>query len=204
MSRFLVGCQRRTRRWNAVTCVTLSCAGILLLAAHDPPKDAEPAQADASVPIEATLPQIAWISDAWSGKGLGGTVEEHWTKPAGDSMVGLFRLVGADGKLTVCELLMIEQRGKHVVYRFRHFGPGHKPWEELDKPLVFDLIRLTPNEAVFESSVQTDPKRLTYTRTGDKLAIRVQGETEGVLGDGFTVNMKRTKLGAGMAAIGSR
>ena len=191
-----VGFQRRTSGWNAVICVTLSCVGLVLLAAHDPQKDAKSTQADASAPIEATLQQIAWISGAWDGKGLGGTVEEHWTKPAGDSMVGLFRLVGADGKLTVCELLMIEQRGKHVVYSFRHFGPGNKPWEELDKPLTFDLIRLTPNEAVFESSVQTDPKRLTYTRKDDNLAIRVQGETDGVLGDGFTLNMKRTKLGA--------
>lgn len=193
MSSFLVGCRRGTRRWNAVTCVTLSCAGLMLLAAHDPPKAAKSNQEVASAGIEATLQQIAWISGAWAGEGLGGTVEEYWTKPGGGSLVGVFRLIGSDHKMKVCELLMIEERGKHVVYSFRHFGPGHKPWEELDKPLVFDLIRLTPNEAVFESSVQTNPKRLTYTRTGDKLAIRVQGETDGVLGDGFTVNMKRTK-----------
>ncbi len=196
MSNFAVGLQRRTSGWNAVTCVTLCCVGLMLPAAHDPPKDAKSTQADASLPIEATLQQIAWISGAWAGKGLGGTVEEHWTKPAGGSMVGLFRLVGADDKLTVCELLMIEQRGKYLVYSFRHFGPGNKPWEELDKPLVFDLIRLTPNEAVFESSVQTNPKRLTYTRTDDKLSVRVQGETDGALGDGFTLNMKCIKLGA--------
>ena len=190
-----VGLQRRTSRWNAVTCVALSCVGLMLLAAYAPPKDTKSTQEIASTGLEATVQQIAWISGAWAGKGLGGTVEEHWTKPGGDSLVGVFRLIGADDKMKVCELLMIEQRGKQVVYSFRHFGPGNKPWEELDKPLVFDLIRLTPNEAVFESSVQTDPKRLTYTRNGDTLAIRVQGETDGVLGDGFTLNMKRTKLG---------
>ena len=190
-----VGLQRRTSRWNAVTCVSLSCVGLMLLAAYAPPKDTKSTQEIASAGIEATVQQLAWISGAWAGKGLGGTVEEHWTKPGGDSLVGAFRLIGADDKMKVCELLMIEQRGKQVVYSFRHFGPGNKPWEELDKPLVFDLIRLTPNEAVFESSVQTDPKRLTYTHTDDKLAIRVQGETDGVLGDGFTLNMKRTKLG---------
>ncbi len=195
MHSFPAGLQRRTSGRNTVICGALSCVGLMLLAAHDPPKDTKSAQKVASAGIEATVQQLAWISGAWAGKGLGGTVEEHWTKPAGDSMVGVFRLIGADQKMIVCELLLIEQRGKHVVYSFRHFGPGNKPWEELDKPLVFDLIRLTPNEAVFESSVQTDPKRLTYTRTGDKLAIRVQGETDGVLGDGFTLNMKRTKLG---------
>ncbi len=196
MNSFPVGFKRRTSGRNAVICVALSCVGLVLLAAHDPPTGTKSTQEVASAGIETTLQQIAWISGAWAGKGLGGTVEEHWTKASGDSMVGMFRLVGADDKLTVCELLMIEQRGKHVVYSFRHFGPGHKPREELDKPLVFDLIRLTPNEAVFESSVQTNPRRLTYTRKDDTLSIRVQGETDGVLGDGFTLNMKRTKLGA--------
>ncbi len=178
-----------------LVCAVLSCAA-LAMHADDAPQDVkQPKQSEVAVGIDATVDQLSWISGAWTGKGLGGTVEEHWTKPAGGSMVGIFRLVGADGKMTVCELLMIEQRGKHVVYSFRHFGPGNTPWEELDKPLVFDLIRLTPNEAVFSSSVQTTPKRLTYTRTDDKLAIRVQGETNGVLGDGFTLNMKRTKPG---------
>ncbi len=196
MANLSAGSQRRASARNAVICVTLSCVGLMLLAAHDPPKDAKRTKEVESAGIEATVQQIAWISGAWVGKGLGGTVEEHWTKPGGGSLVGVFRLIGADQKMKVCELLMIEQRGKHVVYSFRHFGPGHKPWEELDKPRTFDLIRLTSNEAVFESAVQTNPKRLTYTRDDDKLAIRVQGETDGVLGDGFTLNMKRTKLGA--------
>ncbi len=196
MSNLAVGLQRRTSGRNAVTCVTLSCVGLMLLAAYDPPKDAKSTQEVASARIEATVQQIAWISGAWDGEGLGGTVEEHWTNPGGGSLVGVFRLIGADNKMKVCELLMIEQQGKQVVYRFRHFGPGHTPWEELDKPLVFDLIRLTPTEAVFESSVQTDPKRLTYSRDGDKMTIRVQGEKEGVLGKGFELSLTRTKLDA--------
>ncbi len=195
MANLVAGSQRRASARNAVICVTLSCVGLMLLAGHAPPQDTKGTQEVASAGIKATVQQLAWISGAWAGKGLGGTVEEHWTKPSGDSMVGVFRLVGADDKLNVCELLMIEQWDKHVVYSFRHFGPGNKPWEELDKPLTFDLIRLTPNEAVFESSVQTNPKRLTYTLKDDTLAIHVQGETDGVLGGGFTLNMKRTKLG---------
>ncbi len=182
-----------------LVCVALSCAATATHTDDEPSGAQKPTQAKVAAGIEATVAQLSWISGAWDGTGLGGTVEELWTKPDGDSMVGVFRLVGADGKLTVCELLMIEQRGKHVAYSFRHFGPGNKPWEELDKPLAFDLIRLTANEAVFESSVQTTPKRLTYTRTDDKLSVRVQGETDGALGDGFTVNMKRTKLGSSLA-----
>ena len=187
---FIVSSSKRQRN-SVFVCAALSCLAVAFLAAHAPPDKDEVAPAT----LKATVDQLSWISGAWAGKGLGGTVEEHWTKPAGGSMVGMFRLIGGDHKMTVCELLMIEQHGEHVVYNFRHFGPGHKPWEELDKPLVFDLIRLTPTEAVFESSLQTDPKRLTYTRKDDTLSVRVQGETEGVLGEGFTLNMTRTKLG---------
>ncbi|MCH8878914.1 MAG: hypothetical protein IID34_03415 [Planctomycetes bacterium] len=82
MSSFLVGCRKRTRGCSAVTCVTLSCVGLMLLAAHDPPKEAKSTQEVASAGIEATVQQLAWISGAWDGKGLGGTVEEHWTQPA--------------------------------------------------------------------------------------------------------------------------
>jgi hypothetical protein len=196
MSKFVIVRRGMPGRCLVVACLTLSGVGLTLLAAQNPPKEPKRAPAQAGTGIEATLQQLSWISGAWDGKGLGGTVEEHWTKPSGDSMVGMFRLVGANGKMIVSELLLIEQRGKHVVYSFRHFGPGHNPWEDLDKPLVFDLIRLSPTEAIFESSVQTDPKRLTYTRKDDELSVRVQGETDGALGDGFTLSMKQTKLGA--------
>ena len=173
------------------------CAAALALAAALTATRATPGgnppKGETLSPIDATLEQVAWLAGSWSGPGLGGTTEEHWTKPAGGSMLGMFRLVNGKDKTQVSELLMIEQEGSHLVYRFRHFGPGHKPWEELDKPLVFDLVKVGPSEAIFDSSVQTDPKRLTYRRNGDKMTIQVQGEKEGVLGKGFELSLTRTK-----------
>ena len=154
---------------------------------------ADPPKGETLSAVDATLEQVAWLAGSWSGPGLGGMTEEHWTKPAGGSMLGMFRLVTGKDKTQVSELLMIEQEGSHLVYRFRHFGPGHKPWEEPDKPLVFDLVKVGPSEAIFESSVQTDPKRLTYRRDGDKMTIQVQGEKDGVLGKGFGISLTRTK-----------
>ncbi len=153
-----------------------------------------PTPAEDAKPVKAALSDIAWMTGAWSGPGLGGQTEEHWTAAGGGSMLGMFRLVTKDDKATVFELLLIEQEGEHVKYRFRHFGPGHKPWEKPDKPLEFDLIEVTESKAVFHSSVQTDPKRITYSRVGDdELRIRVQGEKDGKLGAGFELVLKRTK-----------
>ena len=191
------GSHRSIVRRLLVVCAVLSVLTTALSATDIPPEKPKRVGAAPSAGIEATLEQIAWLVGSWSGEGLGGAVEEHWTKPAGGSMLGMFRLVTrTTGKTRVCELLMIEQEGQRVVYRFRHFGPGHKPWEEPDKPLVFDLIEVSASKAVFESSVQTNPKRLTYRLEGDKLTVHVQGEKAGVLDKGFELSFSRTKLGA--------
>lgn len=174
------------------TCAAALALVAVLRATHAT-SGADPLQGESLPPIDATLEQVAWLAGSWAGPGLGGETEEHWTKPGGGSMLGMFRLVNGKGKTQVSELLMIEQEGSHLVYRFRHFGPGHKPWEEQDKPLVFDLVKVSPTEAVFQSSVQTDPKRLTYRRDGDKMTIQVQGEKDGVLGKGFGISLTRTK-----------
>ncbi len=151
-------------------------------------------EAEDVTPIDATLADLDWLTGSWAGEGLGGKVEEHWSEPAGGTMIGMFRLVVSDDTTRVSEFLMIEQEGDRVAYRFRHFGPRHVPWEKED-PLVFDLVKLTDREAVFHSSVQTNPKRLTYRRVGeDELTVQVQGEENGQLTDGFTIRMKRTEL----------
>jgi len=148
-----------------------------------------------AAPITADVADLAWMSGAWSGSGLGGSVEEHWTAPAGGSMLGMFRLVSSENKATVFALLLIEQHGEHVVYHFRHFGPGHKPWEPLDRPLVLDLVRLKDKEAVFESSVQSKPRRLAFRRDGDRLFIRAQSERDGRLEDDLMLELRRIRPG---------
>jgi hypothetical protein len=142
------------------------------------------------------LADMAWMSGSWSGPGLGGQAEEHWTGIAGGSMIGTFRLVGSNDKLIFCELIMIEREGPRVVGRFRHFGPKHTPWEPLDAPLVLDLVRVTPTEAVFEAPAGASPKRLTYGKeSGGKLSIRLQSERDGALHDTFLLTLARTELG---------
>ena len=156
----------------------------------------EPSKPKGMAPVSATLQDLAWMTGSWAGTGLGGRVEEHWTSADGQSMVGMFRLVGEKDGFQVAELMIIEQMGTHITYRFRHFGPGHKAWEETDKPLVFDLIRVSAREAVFHSAVQERPIRLTYRLLDEKrLDVHVQSAEKGELADGFHVVMSRTVLG---------
>ena len=47
---------------------------------------------------QATMADVEWIQGHWTGEALGGQVEEIWSPPLGDSMMGSFKLVH-DGKV---------------------------------------------------------------------------------------------------------
>ncbi len=157
-----------------------------------------PATEDAyqpAAPVKADVADLAWMSGSWSGAALGGQAEEHWSTPRAGTIMGMFRLVSGAGRVTVYELLLIEQDGEEIAMRFRHFGPAHKPWEAPDKPLTFRVVSLRENEVVFESQQdQNKPRRITYRRAGDKLSAHVQGVADGALDEGFHVRMTQTRL----------
>jgi hypothetical protein len=83
------------------------------------------------------------------GEGLGGTVEEVWAPPLGDTMMGMFRLV-QDGKLVFSELCFIVEENGSLVLKLKHFDPGFKGWEEKDAYVSFPLVKLSVTEAYFE------------------------------------------------------
>ena len=155
------------------------------------PAATQPATSPAAFP---TIGELAWMRGDWRGEAFGGRVEEHWLAPDGGSMLGLFRHIGNDGKMRVCEFMMIEQEKDATVYRFRHYNPGLKPWEPDDKPLMFHLVRTTEREAVFEHPGEQDPKRLIYRRAGKTgLTVIVEVEKDGKVARRFEVKMKRPK-----------
>jgi hypothetical protein len=140
-----------------------------------------------------TLSDLEWISGSWSGSGLGGEVEEHWTAASGGTMLGAFRLV-VEGEVRVIEYLMITEEEDRIVYRFKHFRPDYTTWED-DRPLEFTLIEVSANEAIFHSEVpdQSGPRRLTYRLSDDGgLSVVVAGsDEEGNLDEGFEVRFTR-------------
>lgn len=135
----------------------------------------------------SAITDLGWMSGHWTGSALGGEVEEHWTEPADGTMTGMFRL-RSGGKTRVVEYLMITEEADAVIFRFKHFGTDFEPWEK-DRPLIFEWVRGTDREAVFESSVQDRPKRMTYRRDGDVLTVTVEGVENGETSS-FDVQMR--------------
>ena len=136
-----------------------------------PVAQASPAAGRPAIP--AVLADVAWISGRWLSNEAGTFSEESWSPPAGDSMVGTWRLA-VEGRVKVFELLtMVEDDGK-VVLRLRHFDRRGVAWEEKDAPLVLTLVARAKGVAVFEGREQTEALRLTYRREGRTLIVALE------------------------------
>jgi hypothetical protein len=137
-----------------------------------------------------SLENLAWIAGHWTGDAFGGQAEEGWFAPSGGSMSGLFRLVSG-GQARVFELLLIEQEGEEIFFRFKHIRPGWVPVEE-EEALSYRLVRLEGQHAFFESTSdqprQGAPKSFSYARVhADSLIVDAQTWD----GDDFEIRMSR-------------
>jgi hypothetical protein len=100
-------------------------------------------------PAKAKVADLAWLAGHWIGEGLGGTTEEVWAPPLGNSMMGMYRLV-KNGKVVFSELLFLVEKHDSVVLRLKHFDADFKGWEAKDVALSFPLVKLGPKEAYFD------------------------------------------------------
>ena len=91
---------------------------------------------------------LAWLAGKWLGVVGKDPVEEYWTAPAGDSLLGMFRWLAGE-TVRFYEILVIEEEEDGLVMRIKHFDPGLKGWEEKEAAVNFDLVQVTEQEAIF-------------------------------------------------------
>ena len=114
------------------------------------------------------IEDLAWISGDWETAPGRMQIDEHWTKVAGNSLIGMSRTV-AGGKTVFFEYLRIEARGSDIYY-VAH-PKARTPGTD------FKLARLTGQEAVFENLTHDFPKRIIYRKNGDgSLTARIEGD----------------------------
>ena len=116
---------------------------------------------------ERDLQMFAWLSGAWETTQGTRIVEEHWTTPSANVMVGLSRTVDGD-RTTEFEFLRIEKRGADLFYVPQ---PNGRP------PVSFKLTSSADGRFVFENTSGEDRvNRIEYRREGaDGLYARVEG-----------------------------
>ena len=123
-----------------------------------------------SVDIEITpitITDLGWMSGDWKTPAGGrAQIEEHWTLPAGGTMLGMGRTI-VGGKTVEFEYLRIEQRADGIFYVA---SPQGRP------PTDFKLTHLTGQEVVFENPEHDFPKRIIYIKNSDgSLVATVDG-----------------------------
>lgn len=113
------------------------------------------------------IEDLAWLSGDWETAPGRMQIDEHWTKVAGGSLIGMSRMV-AGAKTVFFEYLRIEARGADIYY-VAH-PKARTPGTD------FKLTRLTAQEAVFENPAHDFPKRIIYRKNADgALTARVEG-----------------------------
>lgn len=118
-----------------------------------------------------SIEALSWLAGSWSGTSSRGIeMEEHWTAPKGNSMVGIHRDVG-NGRTLLFEFLRIEQRGDEIVYL--SMPNGRSP------ATPFPLKELSGTRVVFENSAHDFPQRIIYWKDGADLRARIEGAMKG-------------------------
>ena len=97
----------------------------------------------------AQIGDLAWIEGRWTGEAFGGKIEEIWSAPDGESMMGMFRLI-SDGAISFYELMIIREVDKTLTLHLKHFHNTLKGWEEKDETVDFQLEKIEKDKVWFE------------------------------------------------------
>jgi len=130
------------------------------------------------------ITDLAWMSGDWqTAAGGRARIEEHWTLPAGGTMIGMGRTVVGE-KTAEFEFLRIEQRGDEIFY----VANPNASCPQTD----FKLTRLTPQQVVFENPAHDYPKRVSYRKNPDGSLVASIDAGEGTKSQSFAyVRMKK-------------
>jgi len=103
-------------------------------------------------PARASITEMGWLADAWSGTRRTSSIEERWSPPKGGAMLGVSRTVKTD-KMVAFEYLRLVERDGGLVYVAQ---PGGR------SPTEFVLTELDHQRAVFVNPRHDYPQRIVY------------------------------------------
>jgi hypothetical protein len=138
---------------------------------------ARSSRATRAVSKAPAIADLAWISGDWqTAAGGRARIEEHWTLPAGGTMIGMGRTVVGE-KTAEFEFLRIEQRGDEIFY----VANPNASCPQTD----FKLTRLAGQQAVFENPAHDYPKRVSYRKKPDGSLVASIDAGEGTKSQSF-------------------
>jgi Domain of unknown function (DUF6265) len=154
-----------TGQQRSVTLATVLVLRLLLSA----PAQRLPRAAEAAPPTK--LDAFSWMAGNWELTSGSTRIEEDWTSPARDMMIGMSQSV-SDLKTVSFEFIQIESRGDGIYY------VAH-PQARLGVPLR--LLSWDGTQAIFVNPGHADHlKRILYRKNSDgSMTGRIEGEDDG-------------------------
>jgi Domain of unknown function (DUF6265) len=155
------------------------------------PGQAPPAQPAPAKPAPAELPKAAPASDStaakaielswfavmegtWRGDMGGSFIEEIWSAPRGDMVMGCFRWCDPAGNAAMLEMLTIRREGDAIRLRLRHYSPTLVAKEEKATPVTLLLESAAGTKATFRAEKDSgDLASVSYEVEGDTLRIEI-------------------------------
>jgi hypothetical protein len=124
-----------------------------------------------AIALALTLQDLGWLAGDWQLTTGAQCIEETWTGPSNNLLVGMSRTVAA-GRTTAFEFVRIEARADGIYYVAQ---PGGKP------AVDFKLASESAADLVFVNPGHADRlKKVTYRRNADgSLTARIEGENNG-------------------------
>jgi hypothetical protein len=113
------------------------------------------------------LSELEFMSGCWKGPaGEGMTIEEYYTRPSANVMLGITRYLRGD-RVTGFEFTSFVSEDTAIIVT---------PRPEGQKPAEFRITRLAKGSAVWENPRHDFPRLISYRRMpGDTLVARIEG-----------------------------
>ena len=124
--------------------------------------------------VDHTVEDISWLSGYWVGTGLGGDVEELWSKPKNGQMICAIRYDNGE-ELIFTEHVTMTDTDRGLSMLVKHFSADFAAWEEAKEHVEFPLIKIVGTTAYFDGC--------TIIRTDDHLDIYVMIDHDGVVSE---------------------
>jgi hypothetical protein len=125
----------------------------------------------------------------WIGKIEDDIVEEGWSIPSANSIMGMFKWI-KEGKNYFYEFIIIEKMNDKIELKIKHFNPDFEGWEEKSDFVCYRLLEVSTNKIVFGPPDPDEKGRLIYEKPDDNslVAILEMSQTGKILK--FTFNRK--------------
>ena len=118
---------------------------------------------------KSTIENLSWLSGCWEGRDGDSLLEEHWSKPEGQTMLGFGRTL-KDNKTTFFEFLQIREEMGGLVYLPQLQGAA---------AVEFKMVSFDKDKFVFDNPSHDFPQRIIYQRQNLMLLAAIEGVQKG-------------------------